>query len=68
MNLQIVKDPIPLLGTIIFGIVDRGSNLIQIRPITTCPLDCIFCSTNAGNKELHKTHFMVELKHLLNFG
>ncbi|MHC1635962.1 MAG: radical SAM protein [Candidatus Methanospirareceae archaeon] len=43
-----IDDSIPLIGCIAFGLIDRGTNLIQVRPISTCPLSCIFCSTNAG--------------------
>ena len=43
-----VEPPIPLIGHIAFGIIDRGTNLLQIRPTTLCPLSCIFCSVDAG--------------------
>lgn len=39
---------IPLIGTHYFGVIDRGTNLIQIRPITGCPLNCIYCSVDEG--------------------
>jgi len=42
------ENKIPLIGHIAFGIIDRGTNLIQVRPSTHCPLSCIFCSTDAG--------------------
>jgi len=41
-------DDLPLLGHIAFGVVDRGTNVIQIRPTTVCPYNCIFCSVDAG--------------------
>ena len=37
---------IPLMGTNYFGIIDRGTNLIEIKPITSCNLGCIFCSVD----------------------
>jgi len=43
-----VKPPIPLIGHVAFGVIDRGTNLLQIRPTTLCPLSCIFCSVDAG--------------------
>jgi len=43
-----VKPPIPLVGHVAFGVIDRGTNLLQIRPTTLCPLSCIFCSVDAG--------------------
>ncbi|AIY89464.1 radical SAM protein [Geoglobus acetivorans] len=39
---------VPLLGHAAFGIIDRGTNLLQIRPITGCNLNCIFCSVDEG--------------------
>ncbi|MEM4696454.1 MAG: radical SAM protein [Desulfurococcaceae archaeon] len=40
---------IPLIYTYIgFGVIDRGTNVLQIRPTTLCPLNCIFCSVDAG--------------------
>ncbi len=39
---------IPLMGSIYFGIIDRGTNLIQVRPITGCILNCPFCSVDEG--------------------
>ncbi len=40
----------PLIGSIAFGLIDRGTTLIQVRPISYCILSCIFCSTDAGPK------------------
>ncbi len=47
---------IPLLGYNAFGLIDRGTNLIQIRPITGCNLNCIFCSVDEG--KLSRTRFV----------
>jgi uncharacterized Fe-S cluster-containing radical SAM superfamily enzyme len=41
-------DDIPLIGHIAFGVIDRATNIIQVRPTTICPLNCIFCSVDAG--------------------
>jgi len=46
-NNILIRD-IPLFGCIAFGIIDRGTNVLQVRPISECPLACIFCSTDAG--------------------
>ena len=59
---------IPLIGTIMFGIIDRGTNLLQIRPTTICPLNCPFCSVDSG--PLSKTRqldYEVELNYLLRW-
>ena len=38
----------PLIGSIAFGLIDRGTNIIQVRPVSFCNLCCIMCSTDAG--------------------
>ena len=37
---------IPLIGSLYFGIMDRSTNIIEMRPITGCNLNCIFCSVD----------------------
>ncbi len=57
---------IPLLGHAAFGIIDRGTNLLQIRPITGCNLNCIFCSVDEGRvSKTKKTDFIVDPDYLL---
>ncbi|MBL7056567.1 radical SAM protein [Candidatus Woesearchaeota archaeon] len=51
---------IPLLGTNYFGIIDRGSNIIEIKPLTSCNLGCIFCSVDEGPTSRRKMDFVVE--------
>jgi uncharacterized Fe-S cluster-containing radical SAM superfamily enzyme len=61
-----IDESIPLIGCIAFGLIDRGTNVIQVRPISTCPLSCIFCSTNAGPKSrIRQTEYIVALDHLV---
>jgi hypothetical protein len=36
------------MGVVAFGVLDRGTNVLQVRPTTLCPLGCIFCSVDAG--------------------
>jgi len=56
---------IPLLGHPAFGIIDRGTNLIQVRPITGCNLNCIFCSVDEGREsKTRKTDYIVEPEYL----
>lgn len=63
-----VSEPIPLLGCIAFGLIDRGTNVIQVRPITTCPLSCIFCSTDAGPRsKFRRTEYIVPLDYLVEW-
>jgi len=63
-----VPEDIPLVGSICFGIIDRGTNVLQIRPTTYCPLSCIFCSTDAGPKsKRRRAEYIVELDHILDW-
>src|SRR3989344_9564660 len=57
---------IPLIGTNYFGLVDRGSNIIEVKPITSCNIGCIFCSVDEGPKSRRKTDFVVEKDYLVN--
>ena len=44
----------PQIGTLAFGIVDRGTNIIEVRPTSLCPLSCIYCSVNAGPRSTNR--------------
>ena len=62
------KSEVPLTGCIAFGVIDRGTNLIQIRPTTICNLACSFCSTDAGVcSSYHEVDYIVELNYLLSW-
>ena len=54
---------IPLLGSSYFGIVDRNTNLIELRPNTGCNLACIYCSINEAGKKT--VDFVVEADYLV---
>ncbi len=43
-----IREPVPLIGSIAFGIIDRGTNVIQVRVSSVCALCCVFCSVDAG--------------------
>lgn len=61
-----VSPPIPLVGCIAFGLIDRGTNVIQVRPTSLCVLSCVFCSTNAGPKsKIRQTEYTVPLDYLI---
>ncbi len=65
-NNILIRD-IPLFGCIAFGIIDRGTNVLQVRPISECPLSCIFCSTDAGpHSKCRISEYMVDLPQLLD--
>jgi len=61
-----IRREIPLVGCLAFGLIDRGTNLIQVRPSSLCPLSCIFCSTDAGPKSRRRqAEYSVELEYLV---
>ncbi len=61
-------DDLPLVGHIAFGVIDRGTNVLQVRPTTICVLNCIFCSVDAGPRSKHRAaEFVVDEKHLVRW-
>ncbi len=68
---------IPLFGLDFIGILDRGTNLIEIKPITICNLRCKYCFVNAhfGDYKaspLHEKHskvnnFIVDVDYILKW-
>lgn len=58
---------IPLLGCLYFGVIDRGTSLLQIRPSCSCNLNCPFCSVDAGPlSRTRTTQYEVECEYLLD--
>jgi len=65
---------IPLIGHNAFGIIDRNTSLIEIKPITGCNLNCVFCSVDEGKDSrkvadyvIEKDYLVEELKKLIQF-
>jgi uncharacterized protein len=56
---------IPLLGSAAFGIVDRNSSMIEVKPITGCNMNCIFCSVGEGLSSRKTNDFVVEESYLI---
>lgn len=56
---------IPLIGTNYFGLIDRGTNLIEIKPITSCNLRCNYCSVDEGPNSRRKIDFVVEKDYII---
>ncbi|HHE36902.1 MAG TPA: radical SAM protein [Candidatus Woesearchaeota archaeon] len=56
---------IPLIGTGVFGLVDRNTNCIEVKPLTACNLDCVFCSVDAGLSTKKRTGYVVEKDYLI---
>ena len=59
-KMEFVSWDLPLLGQVSFGLIDRGTNLIQVRPITGCNLNCIYCGVDAGpfSRSLRRDFFV----------
>lgn len=59
---------IPLVGCIAYGCIDRGTNLLQIRPTSLCNLQCVFCSVDAvPYSKIHPVAYEVELNYLMQW-
>ncbi|AKG38896.1 molybdenum cofactor biosynthesis protein MoaA [Infirmifilum uzonense] len=66
--LYTISGNLPLIGHIAFGIIDRGTNLLQVRPTSFCPLSCIFCSVDAGPRSRNRiAEFMVDERYLVEW-
>jgi len=57
---------IPLIGLNFIGIIDKGSEMIEIKPITNCNASCAFCSVNEGPNSKKENDFVVEKDYLVN--
>jgi uncharacterized Fe-S cluster-containing radical SAM superfamily enzyme len=67
-ELFMVPTDMPLIGSVNFGLVDRGTNVIQVRPSTACPLSCIFCSTDAGPcSRRRRAEYIVDFDHIMEW-
>src|SRR3989338_7232263 len=53
---------LPLLGHVAFGLIDRGSNLIEVKPITGCNLQCVYCSVDENKRPVD---FVIEEEYLV---
>jgi uncharacterized protein len=57
---------IPLMGSLYFGVIDRGTSLLQVRPSCGCNLNCPFCSVDAGPAtKTRATSYEVDMEYLL---
>ena len=56
---------IPLIGTRSFGIIDRGSYMLELKPITSCNINCIYCSVDEGASTKKVTDYVIEKDYLI---
>ena len=56
---------IPLIGAGVFGLIDRNTNCIEVKPLTSCNLDCVFCSVDAGKSSRKVTDYIIENDYLV---
>ena len=54
---------IPLMGIDYFGVIDRGTNVIEVKPLTLCNLRCRYCFVSAGD---YDTNFIVNHSYLID--
>src|SRR4030042_2855263 len=65
-TVYITKDSgIPLIGNNAFGLVDRNTSIIEVKPCTGCNLNCIYCSVDEGKSGKWVTDFLVEPDYLI---
>ncbi len=65
---------IPLIGVRYIGIADKGSNLLEVKPMTSCNIACTFCSVDEGpgskkrmDYVIEEAYLAAEVKRLLDF-
>lgn len=57
---------IPLIGNPAFGIVDRNTSLIEVKPNTGCNLNCVYCSVDEGVCGKKQRDYVVEEEYLFS--
>lgn len=65
-KIEIAKETgIPLIGSGAFGIVYRNTSIIEVKPITGCNLNCVFCSVDEGIDSKKTVDFVVDRDYLV---
>ena len=62
---------IPLIGNSYIGLIDRNTSIIEVRCITGCNIDCIYCSVNQDQRPVdfvvEKDYLVQEFKKLVDY-
>lgn len=53
---------IPLFGVDFIGVIDRGTNVIELKPLTLCNLKCRYCFVSAGD---YSNNFIIDPNYLI---
>ncbi len=56
---------IPLIGSKYFGIIDRNTTIVELRPATGCNLGCVYCSIDEGRGSRSLIDYYVEKDYLV---
>ena len=56
------KSGIPLYGVDFIGVIDRGTNIIELKPLTLCNLKCRYCFVSAGD---YSNNFIIDPDYLI---
>ena len=56
------ESEIPLMGVDFLGVIDRGTNVIELKPHTMCNLRCKYCFVSSGD---YSTNFIVNSDYLV---
>lgn len=54
---------IPLFGIDFIGIIDRGTNVIELKLLTLCNLECKYCFVSAGDYDIN---FIVDSEYIID--
>lgn len=56
---------LPLIGSGAFGITDRNSSMIELKPVTGCNMNCIFCSVGEGLTSKKTAELVIDRDYLV---
>lgn len=56
------KSGLPLYGVDFIGVIDRGTNVIELKPLTLCNLKCRYCFVSAGD---YSNNFIIDPYYLM---